>query len=247
MSRPPHVPATRRVVPVPREHEATRGLDAPRPVAPLLLGALLVAVLGIAVAWGTVRGQSPAPSQQVAPLPVRIVEGTCEEPADRAVELSDAMALEAVPESGSLLYLSLTDTDQSVDELGGEGRALLAGGSDVESAIACGELGALTEKGQTSVLPLSSLHGSGHSGVALLRGSDEGTVVEVVVVSPVAPEASPGLSGSPPGSPAASPAGSPAAGSPVPAASGLSPVRSAEPGTSGAPPFSPLPAGTTAP
>jgi hypothetical protein len=192
-----------------------------------------VAALGIMAAWGTAGGQSPAPSQEVAPLPVRIVEGTCEEPGDRVVELSDAMALEAVPDAGSLLYLSLTDIDRSLDELTGEGRALLAGGSDTESAIACGESGTLAEVGATSIIPLSSLHDSGHSGVALLRESDEGTVVEVVVVSPVAPQASP--------------AASPAAGSPVPDASGLSPVRSAEPGTSGAPPFSPLPAGSTAP
>jgi hypothetical protein len=199
--------------------------------------AALVAVLGSAVAWGTVLGQSPVPSQAVAALPVRIVEGSCEEPGDRVMELSDAMALETVPDADSLLYLSLTDADQALDQLAVEGRALLAGGSDAASAIACAGLGDLAEVGAASVMPLSSLHASGHTGVALFRGSDDGTVIEVVVVSPMAPA----------GSPAASPSGSATTGSAAPNASGLSPVRSAEPGTSGAPPFSPLPAGSTAP
>lgn len=242
MSHPSHRAVARRLA-APRTTVSSHALDAPRAaIAWPVAGAVVAASL--LFTWAAVRGQSPDASPEVAPLPVRIVEGTCEEPGDRLVELTDAMALEAVPDAGSLVFLSVSSTDEAIDDLVGEERALLVGGTDAESAVVCGGLGALQEAEEVRVALLSDLHGSGHSGVALMRGTDDGTTLEVVVVSPVAPEASPGAS---PASPDDSPAASPGGGSPGPSASGLSPVRSAEPGTSGAPPFSPLPGGTTAP
>jgi hypothetical protein len=177
---------------------------------------------------GAVGAQSPGASEAPAPLPVRVVEGTCEEPGEVAIELSEATAPEPAQDDRPTVHVSVSEVPDAIEDLAATERVVLVGGVDAESAVACGQPGPVEDRGSVGVL--FAQHDSGHAGAILMRGRDEGTLIEIVVVSPAAPELSPSAS---PG----------AGASPAASGSGLSPVRSAQPGTSGAPPFSPLPAG----
>lgn len=199
------------------------------------VGATLVAcVLPV-----TVLGQSPAASDAVAPLPVRLIEGTCDAPGDTLEELADGAAAGPASEAeGVVVYVSITDLPDGADALVAAGSSVLAGGIDHESAVACGPLGPLRDDG-TSAAALVARHDTGHFGTVLLRGSDQGTTIEVIVVAPILTAGSPSPDAG--GSPAASPGAD--GGSPAPSAgaSVVPPPHSPLPGTSGAPPFSPLP------
>jgi hypothetical protein len=186
----------------------------------------------------TVLGQSPAASDTVAPLPVRLVQGGCDAPGDTIEQLADATAAGPASEAeGVVVYLSITESPDAIDALSASGNSILAGGTDQESAIACGPLGPVREGG-TSASALVARHDTSHFGTVLLRGSDQGTTIEVIVVSPILPAASPspGAGGSPDVSPAAEGDAQRSAGASV-----VPPPHSPLPGTSGAPPFSPLP------
>ena len=179
--------------------------------------------------------QSPEASGMATPLPVWIAEGTCEGPGQPVVALDDATAPTPTTEGPSVVYLSVTELGDRVADLLGHDRVVLAGGSDAESAVVCGSLRPARGDGALSVGVLGPIHDTQHVGTFLLRDTDQGAVVEVIVVAPSSPDAQASTSPSP----------SDASTSPDP--SGLSPVRSPLPGTSGAPPFSPLPGGGSAP
>ena len=179
--------------------------------------------------------QSPEASGMATPLPVWIAEGTCEGPGQPAVALDDATAPAVTTEGPSVVYLSVTELRDPVAALLGAERVVLAGGSDAESAVVCGSLQPARGDGSLSVAVLGAIHDTQHVGTVLLRDTDQGAVVEVIVVAPSSPE------------PQASSSPSPSDESTSPDPSELSPVRSPRPGTSGAPPFSPLPGGGSAP
>ena len=182
---------------------------------------------------GQTQAQSPPPqpsqpSGDVAPVPVRIADGSCDAPGSAIVSLDDGSAPGPAGDGDSIVYVSVSEVGQPIDQLVTPDRILLVGGSDAEGAIACGALGAIRDEDGTSVTPL--IGPSGQFGTALLRAIDDATTVVdvVVVVTPLSGEASPG--------PAAS-----AAAPSAPSASGVAGNPTREPGTSGAPPFSPLP------
>jgi hypothetical protein len=188
----------------------------------------LVAIVAMA---GAVGAQSPAASPGISPLPVRVVEGTCDAPGATLVELSEAIGTSPRPETQSIVHVSISEVPDPIEDLAAGDRSILVGGTDVESAVACAELGQPQADG-SSVAALTAQHDSGHAGAIIMRRSDGGTLIEVVLVSPASPPAAPSPS-----------AGAESAGPPSPGPSdpGISPVRSPQPGTSGAPPFSPLP------
>jgi hypothetical protein len=196
-------------------------------------GAVVVAIMSLA---GAVGAQSPGPSGAPAPLPVRLVEGTCDEPGEVVLELMEATAPEPAQGDRPMVHVSVSEVPDAIEGMATE-RVVLVGGVDAESAVACGQPGPVEDGASVGVL--SAQHDSGHAGAILMSRRGDGTLVEIVVVSPAAPEVSPSASPAADASPTAS--GAPA--SPAASDAGLSPVRSAEPGTSGAPPFSPLPAG----
>jgi hypothetical protein len=187
---------------------------------------ILLLVLGTA---GAVGAASPDPSAG-ATLPVRLVDGDCQAPGAVVAELADARDAGPTNDSRSTVHVSITDVPQAIDQLASPEHSLLVGGVDAASAVACGQLRDLEQDGQ-SVAVLSAQHDTGHVGAVILSSTSGGTRVEAVIVSPMAPDASP-----------SAPAGSPPQ-APDPSDAGLAPVRSPQPGTSGAPPFSPLPAG----
>jgi hypothetical protein len=191
----------------------------------------------VLVAAGAVGAQSPAASPGAAALPVRVVEGTCDAPGAVVISLADGIPAEPVPEAGPLVHVSSSSVPEPIEEMAAVERVVLVGGADAESAVACAQPAALQDDGR-SVAALTAQHDSGHSGAVLMRAAEDGTLIEVIIVSPSSPAdaagASPGIS---PMAPGTSPM------SPAPSGAGLSPVRSPLPGTSGAPPFSPLPAG----
>ncbi len=199
-----------------------------------LSGAGLLAATLLGVSMGALaQGASAVPS---GPLPVWIAHGPCEAPGALVVRLTAATTIDGAGGGPDIVQVSVTELPDATDVLVGQGLVLLAGGSDAESAVVCGELLATRQDGRTTVVALGPRHGSTHTGVALLAADRADTLVQVVVVSPAdVPE------------PSVVPSGSPTPASLAPDGSGLSPVRSAIPGTSGAPPFSPLPAGSTSP
>jgi len=184
----------------------------------------------VLVAAGAVGAQSPAASPGAAALPVRLVEGTCEGPGEVVIDLAEGLPAEPVPEVGAVVHVSISTVSEPIEEFAAVERVILVGGVDAASAVACGQPAAPQDDGM-SVTALIAQHDSGHSGAILMRRSEDGTLIEVVIVSPSGPDEAP------PPSAEMSPVAAP-----EPSDAGLSPVRSPLPGTSGAPPFSPLPA-----
>jgi len=195
-----------------------------------------VLIAGAVALWALIAqtgaAQSPAASGMAGPLPVWVAEGTCDEPGEPLITLTDATAPAIA--GPRLTYLSLTELPDPLPDVVGQGRVVLAGGSDAASAVVCGALQPLRDDG-LSVGVLDATHDTDHLGTILIRDTGQGTVVEVIVLAPSSPDAISSQSPSANGTPA----------SPDP--SGMSPVRSPLPGTSGAPPFSPLPGGASAP
>lgn len=190
-----------------------------------------------------VAAQSPDPSGPPVALPVWIAAGSCEAPGETIAQLEDAEAT-GHGTDGPAVHVARTVSEQPLEEQVTSERVLLAGGSDAESAVVCGDLIDVDPATTFSGIALRSRHGTDHFGTATFLRSDTGSVIEVVVVVPAAPpdETSPAPSAAASPDAAQSPGGSPSAGPSV-----VPPPTSPLPGTSGAPPFSPLPAGSTSP
>ena len=191
-------------------------------------------------------GSATDPPGGTAPLPARIMEGTCEQLGDLVVDLLGVVAGGPVEGSRATVYASISDIDLPVAEIAAGGRVLIVGGeSDPDSAVACGELTGPAQGPADLAVALAPMHSSAYSGTALFHEADGVTSAYVVVVAAPAEE-SPARSASPGDIASPAPSDQPSPGSSQ-APGDLSPVRSAQPGTSGAPPFSPLPAGSPAP
>ena len=193
------------------------------------------------------NGSTPTdPPGDTAPLPARIMRGTCDRIGDVLVELLGVVAGGPLDPVRATVYASISEVELALADLATDPRVLIVGGeSDPESAVACGVLTAPMQGPDDLAIALLPLHASTFSGTALLHQEAGPTSVYLVVVSAPqgeGPAASPGTGDQ--ASPVASAQPGP---NDSPGPSDLSPVRSAEPGTSGAPVFSPLPAGSTAP
>jgi len=200
-----------------------------------------------AVAAPSAAAASPTdPPGDTAPLPARVVEGTCDQLGDLVIDLLGVVAGGPPDSARTTVYASISALDTTLSELTTGSRVLIVGGeSDPDSAVACGALEGPAQGPDDLAVALQPLHSSAYSGTALLHQEAGRSWVYLVVVA--APQGDvPAGSPSPDGSsaPVASAQADPGA-SVQPG--DLSPIRSAEPGTSGAPAFSPLPAGSTAP
>jgi hypothetical protein len=171
----------------------------------------------------------------MAPLPARILEGTCDALGDVVVDLLVVVAGAPADAAHPTVYASISDLAMPLAAVATASRVLIVGGeSDPASAVACGALAGAPQGPADLAIVLAPLHSSSYSGTALLHEVDGRTWVYLVVVSDprsATPEGSPRLDASP--APSAAPDASLAPGD-------LSPIRSAEPGSSGAPAFSPL-------
>jgi hypothetical protein len=221
---------------------------------------------------GASAGSSAAPTAQptlppggVAPLPARVVSGSCAEPGEQRIPLNGPIAggeRDTATEERPV-YASISVVDDALDAVLADGGALVVGGNvgDPEAAVACGDLDGPRQSEVALAIALEPSNESGYTGTAMLHEEDGRVRVTVVVVGPP-PEMTPGGSPGPSASAEASPAGSPdpAPGSTTPSPAPEEPTGSGavqtavpgaiespvppptvEPGTSGAPPFSPLP------
>jgi hypothetical protein len=183
------------------------------------------------------------PPGGVAPLPARIVSGSCAEPGEERVPLNGPIAggERAVPSEARPVYASISVVEDALDGVLDGGGALVVGGrvGDPEAAVACGDLDGPRQSDVALAIALEPSNESGYTGTAMLHEADGRVTVTVVVVGPP-PEMTPGGSPSPSASAGTDPAPTPSAS--AGATGSAVPVRpSVEPGTSGAPPFSPLP------
>ena len=183
-------------------------------------------------------GPSAAPTAQptlppggVAPLPARIVSGTCAEPGDQRIPLNGPIAggERDTATDERPVYASISIVADALDAVVADGGALVVGGKvgDPEAAVACGDLDGPRQSDVALAIALEPSNESGYTGTAMLHEEDGEVRVTVVVVGPP-PEMTPGGSPAPSASAGASPAGSPdtSPGSTMPITS---------PGTSGAP------------
>ncbi len=186
------------------------------------------------------------PPGDTAPLPARIVEGTCDQLGDLVVDLLSVVAGGPPDSARPTVYASISALDTTLSELTTGSRVLIVGGeSDPDSAVACGALEGPAQGPDDLAVALQPLHSSAYSGTALLHQGAGGSWVYLVVVA--APQVD-GPAGSPSPNGSSAPIASAQASPDTSMQPGdLSPTRSVEPGTSGAPAFSPLPAASSAP
>ena len=81
-------------------------------------------LVAIVVMAGAVGAQSPGASPGISPLPVRVVEGTCERPGATLIELSEAIGTSPRPETQSSVHVSISEVPAI------SGPIVLVGGSE---------------------------------------------------------------------------------------------------------------------
>src|SRR5918998_4784569 len=143
---------------------------------------LPVAILMVLVSMSAplARGQEAAD----APHPAHIHSGTCDNLGDIVAPLSDVTELTAGEVFGAptavLVKESETDVDLPLGDILAAPHAINIHESAeaIQNYIACGDIGGRVIDGDL-VIGLRQLNGSGHHGVAILAGADDGTGVKV--------------------------------------------------------------------
>jgi plastocyanin len=145
--------------------------------------------LGVPVAVLTVLLSMSAPlargqGAEDAPHPAHIHSGTCDNLGDIVAPLSDVTELTAGEIFGAptavLVKESETDVDLPLGDILAAPHAInIHESADaIQNYIACGDIGGRVVDGDLKI-GLRELNGSGHHGVAVLAGADDGTGVTV--------------------------------------------------------------------
>jgi plastocyanin len=150
---------------------ARRGITLVAPVAVLMV----VISMAAPPAWG---------QEADAPHPAHIHSGTCDNLGDIVAPLGDVTELTAGESFGAstaiLVKESETDVPLPLGDILSTPHAINVHESAeaIQNYIACGDIGGRVIDGDL-VIGLRELNGSGHHGVAVLEGDDDGTDVTV--------------------------------------------------------------------
>jgi plastocyanin len=140
-----------------------------------------VLMMVISTAATPARGQEP---EADAPHPAHIHSGTCDNLGDIVAPLEDVTELTAGESFGAptavLVKQSETDIPLLLGDILSAPHAINVHESAdaIQNYIACGDIGGRVIDGDL-VIGLRELNNSGHHGVAILEGDDEGTDVKV--------------------------------------------------------------------
>jgi plastocyanin len=162
------------------------------------LGGLLL-LLSLAIGGGFAVAQDATPEEAAAGHPVHIHEGTCDslDPAPLHVLNDIVPGIEA---TGAIPVASSTTTvDVALADLANGGHAINAHESaeNIDTYIACGEIGTLATDPDRIAVGLRELNGSGHSGVAVLQAAGEQTEVTIYLAHGLSGDAAPATEGTP--------------------------------------------------
>ena len=152
---------------------ARRGITLVAPVAALIVAASMA----VPLAWGQEL-------EADAPHPAHIHSGTCDNLGDIVAPLGDVTELTAGESFGAstavLVKESETDVPLPLGDILSAPHAINVHESAqaIQNYIACGDIGGRVIDGDL-VIGLRELNGSGHHGVAVLEGADDGTDVTV--------------------------------------------------------------------
>jgi plastocyanin len=145
-----------------------------------LVAPAVVLMVVISMSAPLARGQGA----EDAPHPAHIHSGTCDNLGDIVAPLSDVTELTAGEVFGArtavLVKESETDVEMPLGDILAAPHAInIHESADaIQNYIACGDIGGRVIDGNLSI-GLRELNGSGHHGVAVLEGADDGTGVKV--------------------------------------------------------------------
>jgi plastocyanin len=137
-------------------------------------------MVGISMSAPLARGQEV----EDAPHPAHIHSGTCDNLGDIVAPLSDVTELTAGEVFGArtavLVKESETDVEMPLGDILSAPHAInIHESADaIQNYIACGDIGGRVIDGNLTI-GLRELNGSGHHGVAVLEGADDGTGVKI--------------------------------------------------------------------
>ena len=151
-----------------------------------------------AVAARTMRAPAAGAGHDFAPQPAHIHTGTCAELGDVVVPLTDVVVVGQDAEHGGSesaipVKSSYTEVDMPLQEIidGGHAINVHLSAEEIGTYIACGDIGGtlMTDEGETGqelVIGLGELNDSGHTGVAWLAETEDGsgTRVGIYLVEP---------------------------------------------------------------
>ena len=145
-----------------------------------LVAPAVVLMVVISMRSPLARGQEA----EDAPHPAHIHSGTCDNLGDIVAPLSEVTELTAGEVFGAptavLVKVSETDVEMPLGDILSAPHAvnIHESADAIQNYIACGDIGGRVIDGDLTI-GLRELNGSGHHGVAVLRGNDDGTDVTV--------------------------------------------------------------------
>jgi plastocyanin len=151
-----------------------------------LVAPTVVLMVVISMSAPLARGQEAGD----APHPAHIHSGTCDNLGDIVAPLSDVTELTAGEVFGAptavLVKESETDVEMPLGDILSTPHAvnIHESADAIQNYIACGDIGGRVIDGDLTI-GLRELNGSGHHGVAILRGNDDGTDVTVYLAEEV--------------------------------------------------------------
>jgi plastocyanin len=154
-----------------------------------LFGGAATLVLASGMLLGGVQAQG------IEAHPAHIHEGTCDNPGEVVIPLSDISAdylVDGTPSAGDMVGVetavdveaSITTADVSLEEILEDEHVIMVHESaqDIETYIACGDIGGMLVGEETLPVGLIELNESGHSGIAWLTDNgDDTTTVSVAL------------------------------------------------------------------